>query len=75
MEHGFLQLTALSPCFLWNQQALGGGGDLKVRARVVDLLERGVLGGQALEETAFTCRDLSNISERKFTEEEDIRLW
>ena len=24
MEQGFLQLTALSPCFLWNQQAPGG---------------------------------------------------
>ena len=75
MEHSFLQLTALSPCFLWNKQAPGGVRDLEVGAGVGDLLERGVLGGQAKEETAFTCRDLSNILERRFTEEEEIRLW
>ena len=46
MEQGFLQLTALSPCFLWNQQSLGGIGDLEVKAGVGDLLERGVLGGR-----------------------------
>ena len=47
MERGFLPLTALSPCFLWNQQALGGVRDLKVGAGVGDRLERGVLGGRA----------------------------
>ena len=75
MEHGALQLTALSPCFLWNQQATGDVKGLEVGAGVGDLLERGVLGGQAHVEIVFTCRDSSNISERRFTDEEEIRLW
>ena len=74
MEHGFLQLTALSSCFLWNWQALGGVEGLEVGAGAGDLLERGVLGGRAWEETVFTCRDSANILERRFTEEEEIQL-
>ena len=54
MEQGFLQLTALSPCFLRNQQAPGGVEDMEVGAGVGDRLESGVLGGRAWEETVFT---------------------
>ena len=75
MEHGFLQLTALSPCFLWNQQAPGGVKDLEAGAVVYDSLERGVLGGRVREATAFTCRDSSSTSEKRFTEDKEIQLW
>ena len=75
-EQGFLQLLAFSPCFLWNQQSSDGVGDLDVRAGVGEHLERG--GDLAetgdlrvREETRFTCRSL----ERRFSEEEETRLW
>ena len=66
MEHGFLQLTALSPCFSMLVEGL------EVEAGVWDLCEGGVLRGQAREETVFTCNDSSSISERRFSEEEEI---
>ena len=75
MEHGFLQFTASSPCFLWNQQAPGGVENLEDGAGVEDRLDRGALGGQAREETAFTSRESSKTPERRFMEEEEIRLW
>ena len=75
MEHGFLQLTAFSPCFSWNQQALEVVEDLEVGAGVGELLERGFFRGRARDETRFTCRDLSRTLERRFTEEEETLFW
>ena len=75
MENGFLQLPALSPCFLWNQQAPRGVEGLEVGAGVWDLHEGGVSGGRAREETVVTCNDSFSISERRLTKKEEIQLW
>ena len=42
----FLQLSVLSPCFLWNQQAPGGVRDLEVGAGVEEHLDKGASPGE-----------------------------